>query len=134
MGCITVAQIRGTCLLKDITRTLGSVKGVKVLLSDLLLSSPKHIWYLYFASLQIFFFCDLSLTVVMCHPKLFNETCEVGLPLLSVGILTVGGILRHRIHIRGAADKSLARPGRKQATATELGIYSTYSPRSSIRF
>ena len=32
------------------------------------------------------------------------------------------------------ADKSLARPGRKQATATKLGIYSTYSPRSSIHF
>jgi len=31
-------------------------------------------------------------------------------------------------------DKSLARPGRNQATATKLGIYSTYSPRSSIHF
>ena len=29
--------------------------------------------------------------------------------------------------IRRGADKSLARPGRKQATATKLGIYSTYS-------
>ena len=36
--------------------------------------------------------------------------------------------------MRGAADKSLARPGRKQATETKLGIYSTYSPRSSIHF
>ena len=36
--------------------------------------------------------------------------------------------------VRGDADKSLARPGRKQATATKLGIYSTYSPRSSIHF
>ena len=36
--------------------------------------------------------------------------------------------------IRGGADKSLARPGRKQATANKLGIYSTYSPRSSIQF
>ena len=34
----------------------------------------------------------------------------------------------------GGADKSLARPVRKQATATKLGIYSTYSPRSSIHF
>jgi len=34
----------------------------------------------------------------------------------------------------GCADKSLARPGRKQATATKLGIYSTYSPRSYIHF
>ena len=32
------------------------------------------------------------------------------------------------------ADKSLARPGKKQATATKLGIYSTYSPWSSIHF
>jgi len=30
--------------------------------------------------------------------------------------------------------KSLARPGRKQATATKLRIYSTYSPWSSIHF
>jgi len=36
--------------------------------------------------------------------------------------------------IRVGADKSFARPGRKQATATKLGIYSTYSPRSSIYF
>jgi len=32
------------------------------------------------------------------------------------------------------ADKSLARPGRKQTTATNLGIYSSYSPQSSILF
>ena len=38
------------------------------------------------------------------------------------------------IQVRGGADKSLARPGRKQTTATKLGIYSTYSPRSSIHF
>ena len=40
----------------------------------------------------------------------------------------------HGSQLRGSADKSLARPGRKQATATKLGIYSTYSPRSSIHF
>ena len=34
--------------------------------------------------------------------------------------------------IRGGAVKSLAQPGRKQATATKLGIYSTFSPRSSM--
>ena len=38
------------------------------------------------------------------------------------------------MNIWGSADKSLARPGRKQSTATKLGIYSTYSPRSSIHF
>jgi len=37
-------------------------------------------------------------------------------------------------NVRGGADKSLARPGRKQATANKLGIYSTYFPRSSIHF
>jgi len=30
-------------------------------------------------------------------------------------------------YLRGGADKSLARPGRKQVTATKLEIYSTYS-------
>jgi len=38
------------------------------------------------------------------------------------------------INLRVGAGKSLARPGRKQATATKLGIYSTYSQRSSIHF
>jgi hypothetical protein len=33
----------------------------------------------------------------------------------------------------GGADKSLAQPRRKQATATKLGIYSTYSLQSSIQ-
>jgi len=36
--------------------------------------------------------------------------------------------------VQGGADKSLAQPGRIQATATKLRIYSTYSPRSSIHF
>ena len=35
---------------------------------------------------------------------------------------------------RGGTGKSLARPGRKKASATKLRIYSTYSPRSSIHF
>ena len=39
-----------------------------------------------------------------------------------------------RYSLRGDAYKSLARPGRKQATATELEISSTYSARSSIHF
>ena len=37
-------------------------------------------------------------------------------------------------YLRGGADKSLAQQGRKQATATKLGIYSTYIPRSSVYF
>jgi hypothetical protein len=38
------------------------------------------------------------------------------------------------MYVRGGADESLAGPGRKQATATKDGIYSAYSPRSSIHF
>jgi hypothetical protein len=34
--------------------------------------------------------------------------------------------------IGGSACKSLALAGRKQATATKLGIYSAHSPRNSI--
>jgi len=36
--------------------------------------------------------------------------------------------------VRGGADKSLARPGRKQATANKLWIYSAYYLRSKIYF
>ena len=36
--------------------------------------------------------------------------------------------------IRGGVYKSLARPGRKEATVNKLGIYTTYSPHSSIHF
>ena len=45
-------------------------------------------------------------------------------------------IVLHTLFMRlvGGADKSVARPRRKQATGTKLGIYSTYSPRSSIHF
>jgi len=39
-----------------------------------------------------------------------------------------------RLYLQGGPDKSLARPRTKQATATKLGIYLTYSPRSSIHF
>ena len=38
------------------------------------------------------------------------------------------------VAIYNVAGKSLTRPGKKQATATKLGIYSTYFPRSSIHF
>ena len=39
-----------------------------------------------------------------------------------------------KLTVREGADKSLAGPGRKQATATKLGIYSIHPPRSSIQF
>jgi len=47
---------------------------------------------------------------------------------------TYRNLFTPQIILRGCSDKSVARPGRKQATTTILGIYSTYSPRSSIHF
>ena len=44
------------------------------------------------------------------------------------------GTDRDNTRIRGGTDKSLGRPGRKQATTIKFGIYSTHSPRSSIHF
>ena len=38
------------------------------------------------------------------------------------------------IYFTRGADKSLARPGRKKATATKPRMYSTYSLRNSIYF
>jgi hypothetical protein len=38
------------------------------------------------------------------------------------------------VSLRGGADKFLAQPGRKQATASKRGIYSTYHQRSSTHF
>jgi hypothetical protein len=35
-------------------------------------------------------------------------------------------------YVLGVADKSLTQPGRKQATVTKFGIYSTYSTQRSI--
>ena len=37
----------------------------------------------------------------------------------------------NKVSTRRGADKSLARPRRKEATAIKLGIYSTYTPRNS---
>ena len=45
---------------------------------------------------------------------------------------SAGSWLQFLMVLRRGADKSLTRPGRKQATAIKLGIYSTYSARSSI--
>ena len=52
---------------------------------------------------------------------------------VSIYVVKVWIYATWRCTYRGA-DKSLARPGRKQATATKLGIYSIHSPRSSIHF
>ena len=42
--------------------------------------------------------------------------------------------LKHGLKLRGVADNSIARPGRKPTTTTKLWIYPIYSLRNSIRF
>jgi len=70
--------------------------------------------------------------------ELFQIMCakKLGFSIkVTYCILRGRGTIHHtEIHLRRGADKFLARPGRKQATATKLAIYSTYSPRSSIHF
>ena len=56
-----------------------------------------------------------------------NYKYRIAVKLYNLETLFVSGI-------RGGANKSLPRPRRKQATATKLGIYLTYSPRSSMHF
>jgi len=62
---------------------------------------------------------ELSVTLIFLYNKGASWPAQITYSLLI---------------LQGGADKSLARPGRKHATATELGIYSTYSPRSTIQF
>ena len=65
--------------------------------------------------------------LLMCR---YFLRCEHIIALNIAVIMTTMGLY----YIWGRAVKSLARPGRKQATATKLGIYSTLSPRKSIHF
>jgi len=53
---------------------------------------------------------------------------------VSIATVVTGTHHNVRLYVRGGADKSLTLQGRKQATATKLGIYLTYSPRSSVHF
>ena len=57
--------------------------------------------------------------------------CEWGVS--SVVSVQQGRQTQHTT-LRGGADRSLVRPGRKFATANKRGIYSKYSPRNSVRF
>ena len=59
-------------------------------------------------------FCDVIISAI----------CDEGANL-SEDDLIVGNT--DVVILLGGADKSLARPGKKQATATKLGIYSTSS-------
>ena len=66
--------------------------------------------------------------------KLFPRYWIIGVPRHYVGTSALYGIIFSPHLIRGGADKSLAQPGKKQATENKFGIYSTHSPRSSIHF
>jgi len=81
----------------------------------------------------VFFSVDIE--YVLCEVQT-QRLCIMNLPsiLRSMGrdflqFLYQSVIL---VFLFWGADKSLARPGKKQVTATKLGIYSTYSPRSSV--
>ena len=73
----------------------------------------------YYAVIVVYIFLALVPTVALKY--LIHLICSIFHALI-------------RSIIRGGADKSLARPGRKEATVIKLGIYSTYSPQSSIHF
>ena len=70
--------------------------------------------------------------VIEIKPKCGNANFRVYGHCEESQWASTGG--RWDVLVRRGADKSLARLGRKQATATKLGIYSTYSPRSSKHF
>jgi hypothetical protein len=75
--------------------------------------------------------CYVILTsrVSRCDRSLFYTAC-----LNPTADRSSSRVLLVNIYIHEGVLKSLARPGRKQATSTKLGIYSTYSPRNSIHF
>ena len=60
----------------------------------------------------------------------FGVVSRYGIDVRGIIVSLLEGVR----YLRGSADKSLARPGKKQPTATKFWIYSTYSPRSSIQF
>ena len=68
------------------------------------------------------------------HLEVMGCTAHEYFVYFYVTLRTSDNTTTEKYYIRGGADKSLARTGRKKATATKLGIYSTYSPRSSINF
>ena len=87
-----------------------------------------------FMCLVFFMFCWPCISIRLCSEDWLDALFILSLFHQSTSTCfghicspSSGGML----YIRGDADKSLARPGRKQVTATKLRIYSTYSPWSS---
>ena len=74
----------------------------------------------------------IAVLLLVQMPVFWETATDVDCYYIFLSVTHVVNILT--ISIRVCADKSLARPGRKQATATKLGIYSTPPPLSSIHF
>ena len=74
----------------------------------------------YLVSFLVCLFVCLFVTHQFLNGVSYNDTSDGNMRVLSCDV-------------RGSAQ-SLARPGSRQTTATKLGIYSTYSQRSSIHF
>ena len=74
----------------------------------------------------------IAVLLLVQMPVFWETATDVDCYYIFLSVTHAVNILT--ISIRVCADKSLARPGRKQATATKLGIYSTHSPLSSIHF
>jgi hypothetical protein len=94
----------------------------------------------YFRARNAVYVRPSKLYVKICD-VLHKETLIVLITKMATNIANYVNLVRRTIlyytilyyTIRWDADESLARPGRKQATATKLGTYSTYSPRNSIQ-
>ena len=90
-----------------------------------------HVWFS-----NIIFFLLFTYVVRNCRLHLNNILNWEFLSFSRMWRCIVGCMVPHHYDkmYTGGASKFIAQPGRKQATATKLGIYSTRSPRSSIHF
>ena len=100
--------------------------------------SHKNNLFLYMAFFKLIVFSRL-VTVWACPSQNMLVTCCLSVWKIQSQSITLVFDMNLApqmtyVYLRGGADKSLARPGRKQATATKLGIYSAYYLRSSIHF
>ena len=87
------------------------------------------------SSIQMAFIAGLKLPIRKAdHPTQSGAEVKNIWSHTSTLPIRFNDVYRKNVILIGSADKPLAQPGRKQATATKLGIYSTYSPRSSIHF
>jgi len=91
----------------------------------------RHIAHNVFRTSDVIVF---SVTLVFSNVALYKCTNTLLLGRITIPVTHHAYWNFNLLIVWGGADKSLARPGRKQATATKLGIYSTYSPRSPIHF